>query len=94
MICIHFQLTFTFKGEHQVPLLIKSQMQYNDSIWHVVEFSRDGVEGKLMIDDGSLSGRLPHKSLNLSVKPPFNFGGVNASDQDEVMSYLVSACNT
>lgn len=89
-----FQVTFTFKGEHQSPLLIKSQLQYNDSTWHVIEFSRDQGEGKLMIDDGSLSAKLPHKTLTLTLKPPFNFGGVNASDQDAVMAYLVSFTNT
>lgn len=78
------------KGEHQSPLLIKSQMQYNDSTWHVIEFSRELGEAKLMIDDGSLSARHPHKTFTLLLRLSFNFGGVNASDQDTVMTYLVS----
>lgn len=82
------------KGEHQSPLLIKSQMQYNDSTWHVIEFSRESGEAKLMIDDGSLSARHPHKMFTLTLSVPFNFGGVNASDQDTIMTYLVSFSNT
>lgn len=83
-------MIFTFKGEYPAPLILKSQMSYNDNEWHLVEFSREGVEGKMVIDGGDLSGRIPHKSPALDLHIPFYLGGIQPDDYNLVLPNLVS----
>lgn len=65
-------------------------MSYNDNEWHLVEFSREGVEGKMVIDGGDLSGRIPHKSPALDLHIPFYLGGIQPDDYNLVLPNLVS----
>ncbi|XP_050301015.1 laminin subunit alpha [Anthonomus grandis grandis] len=81
-------LVFTFKGEHSSPMIIKSQMTYNDDKWHKVDFSRDGSEGKMVIDFGSLTGRIPHKTVSLDLHIPFYLGGVPQEDYNFVSANI------
>ncbi|KAH1008402.1 hypothetical protein HUJ05_008957 [Dendroctonus ponderosae] len=81
-------VVFTFKGEQPTQLVLKSQMVYNDNEWHVVDFSREGAEGKLVIDGGSLSGRLAHKTPSLDLRIPFYLGGVQPNDYNMVSPNL------
>ncbi|XP_066250557.1 laminin subunit alpha isoform X1 [Euwallacea similis] len=80
-------VVYTFRGEHE-PLVLRSQMTYNDDLWHVVEFSRDGAEGKLSIDRGTLDGKLSHKTPSLTLHVPFYLGGINREQYDKVLSNL------
>ncbi|CAG9771124.1 unnamed protein product [Ceutorhynchus assimilis] len=81
-------LIFTFKGEHATPLILRSQLTYNDNEWHIIEFSRDGAEGKMVIDGRDLSGRIPHKTPSLDLHIPFYVGGVPLEDYDKVLPNL------
>lgn len=65
-------------------------MVYNDNEWHVVDFSRDGAEGKLVIDGGALNGKLAHKTPSLDLRIPFYLGGIHPNDNNTVLLNLVS----
>ncbi|KAL1517260.1 hypothetical protein ABEB36_001047 [Hypothenemus hampei] len=81
-------LVFTFKGDHADPLLIKSQMTYNDGEWHVVEVSRDGDDGKLAIDGGVLGGKISQRTPVLDLRTPIYLGGVDPNDYNKVLANL------
>ncbi|XP_060535680.1 laminin subunit alpha [Cylas formicarius] len=79
---------FTFKGEQGPPLLLRSQLTYNDNEWHLVEISRDGSDGKLVIEGGALTGKILQKTTSLGLHIPFYLGGLHPDDYNYVQSNL------
>ncbi|CAG9836790.1 unnamed protein product [Diabrotica balteata] len=70
------QVVFTFKGDGDA-VIIKSKNVYNDDKWHLVEFSRENFDGKLVIDQEDVStGSLASKTHTLNIQVPFYIGGL------------------
>ncbi|XP_030765960.1 laminin subunit alpha [Sitophilus oryzae] len=80
-------LVFTFKTENP-PLVIKSDLAYNDNEWHYVQFSRQGSEGKLIIDNKDIPGRSVHKTQTLDLHIPFYLGGIHPDATEQVLQNL------
>lgn len=68
---------------------MRSLEKLNDDNWHLVEFSRDGPNGKLVVDR---KYRTSDKSLaeKLELSLPFYLGGLEPSDYNVVYGNLVS----
>lgn len=64
---------------------------YNDNKWHTVEFSRNGPEGKLVIDGEHVDGgRTIGNTVKVELNIPFYLGGINPDHENEVLRSLVS----
>ncbi|GFY37998.1 laminin-like protein epi-1 [Trichonephila inaurata madagascariensis] len=69
--------------------VITSQNTYNDGTWHRVVFSRQGQEGRLVIDDDEeVRGTSIGSANSVNVKPPFYIGGVTEEVAREAKNNL------
>ncbi|GIY52598.1 hypothetical protein CDAR_86411, partial [Caerostris darwini] len=69
--------------------MISSQKNYNDGTWHRVVFSRQGQEGRLVIDDDEeVRGTSLGSANSVNVKPPFYIGGVTEEVSREAKNNL------
>ncbi|XP_035223568.1 laminin subunit alpha-like, partial [Stegodyphus dumicola] len=69
--------------------VISSQNQYNDGTWHRVVFSRQGVEGRLVIDDEEeVRGNSLGAASSVNVKSPFYIGGLSEEVAREAKNNL------
>lgn len=72
-------------------LRLRSNSIYNDNNWHSIVFSRDGSNGKMVIDELDVStGSTPKPTLEVKMSTPFYLGGVNLDYKQEIFSKLVS----
>lgn len=82
-------MIFKFKGNNS-SLTIESKSTYNDGHWHLIEFSREGSAGKLVVDETDINdGNIAQKNVALDLRVPFFIGGLRPDDYNEVQTSLV-----
>lgn len=85
-------VVFVFDAGHGL-LNLRSDFMYNDNNWHSVEFSRDGSDGKLVIDNQLADGgKTQNNTTKLELHPPFYLGGINQEQKNAIQPKLV-CCN-
>lgn len=74
-------------------LRLRSSSIYNDNNWHSIVFSRDGSNGKMVIDESDVaSGSTPKPTVEVKMSTPFYLGGVNSDYKHEIFPKLVRYC--
>ncbi|KAK4877517.1 hypothetical protein RN001_010023 [Aquatica leii] len=83
-------IIYAFNGGTGAAVL-RSNNVYNDGIWHHVNISRSGSEGRLIIDDKVvIEGKTPKNTVNIQLYPPYYVGGVPSARFAQVYSNLNS----
>ncbi|KAL3275279.1 hypothetical protein HHI36_020047 [Cryptolaemus montrouzieri] len=80
-------LIFTFTNGSGAAI-IQSPGVYNNDLWHKVDFSRDGSNGKLIIDGDSVNFGQAVNADKMELKSPFYIGGLEPADYNNVYSNL------
>ncbi|XP_017779043.1 PREDICTED: laminin subunit alpha isoform X2 [Nicrophorus vespilloides] len=71
------------------PAKIVSKVKWNDNVWHEVMISREGLNGKLVIDNEHVvEGKAPGHATKMELFPPYYLGGVAPKDLNSVMGNL------
>ncbi|CAG9860176.1 unnamed protein product [Phyllotreta striolata] len=79
---------FSFRGDGET-LAIKSAGTYSDGEWHMVEFTKEHGQGKLVMDQEDIQyGSLGPGPLMLDLQPPFYVGGLNPELYQSVQQNL------
>ncbi|KAK9871509.1 hypothetical protein WA026_012880 [Henosepilachna vigintioctopunctata] len=80
-------LIFTFTNGTG-PAVIKSKEFYSNDVWHKVDFSREGSNGKLVIDGESENFGTALNAEKMELKLPYYIGGLEPADYNIVYGNL------
>ncbi|RZC32304.1 Laminin G 2 and/or Laminin II domain containing protein [Asbolus verrucosus] len=80
-------IVYTFSNGRATSVIKSDRNNFNDSAWHLVEFSRDGGRGKLVIDNVVFADERSGIE-EIKIRAPLLIGGLDPNHYNEILGKL------